>query len=429
MLLGFPFALSIALLAALSFAPPPSADLRKKTDDLLVQLGDDDPAAFAEAAAALIKLGPDILPVLDDPARKLTELQKQRLNPVRAALREAQALRELAPKLCDFPEEPITLSSALKRLKEATGIEVSDRRSKTDEDPVLHLKLHKTGFWESIDSIAREADLKVALFHPQAGITLIDGPFVALPTSYHDIFRITVERVLAVEELATNAHALILSLELAWEPRFRPLFLQGEVQNLEVRDNQGATVQAAPGASGRVPLSRPGAAEIQIRLQAPRRSVTRLASVEGKLQLIGPGRMLTFAFDALDKKNVDKPIEQVQEGVTARLRGFSVEGDIWTASLALDYPPETPDFESFESWLVNNEAYLESKKPGGPRLNQNAGYSIDEQAGHHAAVTYRFVEENDIKLGRPADWKLVYRTPGVLVRLPVPFEFKDVPLP
>ena len=42
---------------------------------------------------------------------------------------------------------------------------------------------------------------------------------------------------------------------------------------------------------------------------------------------------------------------------------------------------DTPDFESFESWLVNNEIYLQ-KNGSKTKVTANGGYEIDEQAGH-----------------------------------------------
>jgi hypothetical protein len=220
----------------------------------------------------------------------------------------------------------------------------------------------------------------------------------------------------------------ILGLEVAWEPRFRPLFLQSKPDVLEVRDNQGTSLDMAGQGTGRLPIGGPCAMRWQIQLKAPRRTATKLSSVEGKLEIIGPGRMLIFTFDQLDMKDPSKRPDHVQNGVTAKLHDLSVDDGMWTATITLDYPAETPDFESFESWLVNNEIYLESKT-GQPKATANGGYEIDEQSGHHAVLKYHFVDDQTTTLGKRADWKLVYKTPGALVKLPIPFEFKDVPLP
>jgi hypothetical protein len=48
-----------------------------------------------------------------------------------------------------------------------------------------------------------------------------------------------------------------------------------------------------------------------------------------------------------------------------------------------------------------------------------------------AIIRYRFGDEPDKKLilGKFSDWKLVYRTPGKIASVPIPFEFKNLELP
>ena len=77
---------------------------------------------------------------------------------------------------------------------------------------------------------------------------------------------------------------------------------------------------------------------------------------------------------------------------------------------------------------MNNEIFLQ-KADGKTRIPANGGYEILEQAGHRAVMIYRFIEDEKVTLGKPSDWTLVYRTAGTIIRLPVRFEFKDLPLP
>ena len=45
-------------------------------------------------------------------------------------------------------------------------------------------------------------------------------------------------------------------------------------------------------------------------------------------------------------------------------------------------------------------------------------------------VKYRWVPPGDEKdLGKPADWKVVVRTPSRLVEVPVKFKLENIPLP
>jgi hypothetical protein len=56
---------------------------------------------------------------------------------------------------------------------------------------------------------------------------------------------------------------------------------------------------------------------------------------------------------------------------------------------------------------------------------KDSGYETDVRE-RKALVRYFFAENG---MGKPEDWKLVYRTPGQILRLPVNFEFKDLELP
>src|SRR5262249_29888 len=124
----------------------------------------------------------------------------------------------------------------------------------------------------------------------------------------------------------------------------------------------------------------------------------------------------------------DQARKETQEGVTVHLRELTTERDRWTIGLMLEYPTDGPDFESFESWLVNNEIALE-KKGGKERFPENGGSDTEDQGGHRAILSYRFIEDRKHTLGKPGDWNLVYRTPGTIVKTPVQFEFKDLPVP
>src|SRR5207249_3458288 len=177
---------------------------------------------------------------------------------------------ELAPKTVTLQNPSITLSQALEQVKQQTGIEVADLREDKTADPSLKLNLQRATFWQSLDAIAREADLRVSLYEKDAQVALREGP---------------------------------------------------------------------------------------------RRAANALGLLKGDLSVIGPGKMLVFTFDKLAKVDRQTPAEKVpaktQDGVTVKLREFTTEADVWTVGFLLEYPPGGPDFESFESWLVNNKAFLE----------------------------------------------------------------------
>ena len=104
------------------------------------------------------------------------------------------------------------------------------------------------------------------------------------------------------------------------------------------------------------------------------------------------------------------------------------------AGLMLEYPADGPKFESFQSWLLSNEIYLEKEVDGVlQRFPKNFGEEIGggDDEDNKAFARYRFGDqpEKSLVLGKISDWKLVYRTPGKIAEVPLTFEFKDLPLP
>lgn len=422
---GFMAALLIGA-TALSAVPEDKPDMKGKVAQLVEQLGI--PAKQVTAETELLKLGPDVLPLLPANEARLSPAQKERLKAIRAMLQESLVLRDLGPRLVTLQGQ-MRLGQALEQLQKQTGITVVDRRD-GGEEPLLKLNLDKATFWQALDTIAREADVQLSLYDKDGKIGLRDGPHRSLPVSYSGMFRVTAKRITAVRDLDTDTHLCTVNLEIAWEPRFQPLFFQAKPDNLEVKDEKGVVLSVPNAGGGRSPPSGRLTTDVPIVMESPPRNVNRLGLLKGDFTVVGPSKMLTFTFDKLAKVDRKTPAERVptqtQEGVSVKMKQFLTESDLWTITFLLEYPPDGPDFESFESWLVNNDIQLEGKD--GKRYSAG-GYEIDEQAGHKAIVTYRFVEDNGLVLNKPENYKLIYRTPGLIGRVPIRFEFKDLPLP
>jgi hypothetical protein len=348
--------------------------------------------------------------------------------------------KELAPRLITLDEKDIPLTSALAELAKQTGNQVEDRRKEKD-DPRLKLELKKATFWQALDAIAKEADAKVSLYERDGKLALVDGPHQALPASYNGLFRVGIKRMDMIHILEPEAHYCNVHLEIAWEPRFQPFTLETQPDALEVKDDKGVALDTAAPQGRRdqeqATAGKKNAVELEMRVPAPKRASATFGLLKGSLSVVGPTKMLTFTFPKLAKieKRADF-LKQAQEGVTCTVRKFLLEGGegdaLWTAEVQVDYPAEGPRFESFQSSMVNNEIFLERPRAGGTqRLACNGGYETDEIRDNVARVTYRFTDEPEKKviLGKPEDWKLVYKAPGRVVELTVPFEFKDLPLP
>jgi hypothetical protein len=338
--------------------------------------------------------------------------------------------KELVPKLVTLKVEKLPLRQALRQLTQQTGIVVEDRSRKQPMDPELRLDLTNVTFWQALSAIAKEADQRVSLYQSGGKIALVDGPHIQLPVSYSGLFRCVVRRVTTVHDLETDLRFCVVNLEIAWEPRFRPLFVESRPQGLLVKDDKQKELTVEEQGGGRLPITGGNAAVVELHLPAPPRNVAKLGLLKGTLALVGSTKMLTFEFDTLAKEKAAKEPKQTQEGVTVRLSKIDLsEKTHWRVVVSLDYPSEGPKFESFQSWVVNNEIQL--RRTEGDAKVSNNGYSLDSLGSNKAVITYYFTEQLKKKFGggKPDEWKVVYRAPGPFTEVSVPFEFKDVPLP
>src|SRR5262249_61979388 len=104
-------------------------------------------------------------------------------------------------------------------------------------------------------ALAREPGLRVSLYRRNGKIALVDGPHIQLPVSYSGLFRCVVRRITAVHDLETDLRFCVVNLEIAWEPRFRPLFVESRPQGLVVKDDKQKELTVEEQGGGRLPIT------------------------------------------------------------------------------------------------------------------------------------------------------------------------------
>src|SRR4051794_21134299 len=124
------------------------AALKDRVAQLVTRL--DAPKADARdaAQAALIKLGPRILPLLPEPTNKMSAEQKARLGKVRDALNE-QGTANLGPSKVTIQAQGVRLSEVVKQIQAQTGNRISDLREQFGAEvtnPALDLDLKEMPF-------------------------------------------------------------------------------------------------------------------------------------------------------------------------------------------------------------------------------------------------------------------------------------------
>jgi hypothetical protein len=405
-------------------AQAPDPALTANVKQLVAQLGASDEDKQIAAEWALLRLGPDVLPLLP------TAGGGERLRNVTATL------KELLPRTFTFKSKGITLAAALKELTRQTGIAVFDRRGQKTDVP-FPLTCDRLPFWEALDMIARAAHARVSLYQADGNLALVARPAQAadvlpLPVTSHGPFRIAVKGVTNRLDLETGSHTCAVKLEVAWEPRLQPFLVEvGPAVILFGKDKDGKVRKETLPSRGQDAVTGRNALEVDLRVPAPHRSAGEITLVQGTFVVTAPSKMLTFTFDRLTAAKPPGP-PRTQEGVTVRLTEVVKEPDRWTFEVVIDNPRGGPRFESYQSWLGNNAIWLD--KGAGTRqrlLPSAADEEILKLTATQAVVRYAFTKKGNagVAFGEPGDWTLHYRTPGRMVEVTVPYAFKALPLP
>jgi len=345
---------------------------------------------------------------------------------------------ELQATKVTLEKEEQPLSTLLRQIS-GSGMRLEDRRGQKKLDPMVKLPFKNGSFWQIVDAVAREANLGLSLYQPDGVVALVDGPYRAVPLSYHGLFRNAFKQITLTEDLTSGHRSSVMNVEIAWEPRLQPFLVGlGPCEVVFSKDAAGKVVKGELRGGDQVSAAGKPALELELRLPAPKRSAANIAELKGSFHVIAPSKMLTFSFDNLKKL----PQQKVVEGVTVKVAEFTpdpkINPDRWILDVKIDLPPGGPKFESHQlssaSWLSNNSIVLEKvvrdkKYILVPKVDDEEIRGVLTSTRAH--VRYHFTRKMNpgIKGGNIGDWTLVYRTPGRLVELVVPFVFKDVALP
>lgn len=422
---------SLALLASLYWShvqaqtETTDAALRDRVLQLIERLDDPKPEARDEAEARLIKLGARALPLLPDPASVTSKERKERLEKVRATLRQAEEETSLGASRVTIQAKAIRLSEALGLIQKQTGNGITDLREQLGGEttnPAFDLDIHDVPFHEALDRVARLAEVSVNAFTGDGTIGITAGTPSKDPLiQYVGPFRVAFKQMTEVRDLQAGTSAASAQLEVAWEPRLRPLLLTLKSDGLAIKDDKNREVKPQAMMESNEVVLRPEnpAAEMNLNLEAPDRSAVKLSSFRVKADVTLPAGIKTFRFPSLAQENVT----QKQGDVSATLQNVEIDEQVWKVNVELVYPGNGPAFESYRQGLFNNRIWLQ--KADGSRFEHNGGFSNTSSDGGKLGFEYLFVDAP----GKPADYQLVYETPSKVVTIPLEFEFKNVPLP
>ncbi|QGJ70195.1 Hypothetical protein PBC10988_18890 [Planctomycetales bacterium 10988] len=401
----------------------PEMDLQREIRRLMADLNAPQAARREAAAEKLKQAGPEILPYLPQPSRVFSAATNKLLEQVRRELEEAQSRAIWKPSEITLQGE-FTLKELLAELAQQSGNRlVNNSREAEQTQSKITVNFQETPFWEALNEVLDQAKLELYPYESQTH-TLMNRPENAKPMAERTVvrgaFRIEPQEIRLTNYLKTDDEQGVLQIEMMWESRLKPIAFYLQPQAFSFTDEEGnsLTLEQFGGRREIIPTAGETSQTFVLPFRVPSREIKKIGSVKGSIEVLLPGTAQTFTFS-----NLEAGVSQQQEAgnMTVSLDRIFQNRDIWDILVKLEFDDRTAALESYRGWVFQNEANLIDPQ-GNP---VQAG--LEEESirnNRQIGVTYSYIIDGDLE-----GYTYRYITPTVILREPVTFELKDIPLP
>jgi hypothetical protein len=417
-------------------APEGDPQLARQVARAISQLNDDRAAERDAAEKKLLELAgastaqvDHFLQALPKETEQMPVAVRERLARIRKQVEDRAAKATTAATTITLAAKDMPLTELIAAIEKQTGNRFIDNREQQGDqanakDARIDIELKHEPFWPAIDQIFDRAKLGIYSYGGKDALSIVardaaDGPRHAR-AAYNGPFRLDITDVQAERSIRQPKQtSLKLQLEVAWEPRLRPIAISQPLADLQATaDGGGKLTVSQPTANLDVEVPNgTQAAEITLPFELPPRSVKRITVLHGKLHALVPGRQVKFRFDDLAKA----------AGKTQRMGGVQVTVDdvrknnaVWEVHMRFSLDEDNGALQSHRAWVFQNLSYMLDKH--GKQID-NGGLETTHQTKNEVGVAYVF----DVPGIEGLSW--VYETPAAIVDLPVEYEIKDIELP
>jgi hypothetical protein len=376
------------------------------------------------AESALLELGSRVVELLPVGETKLSAEVHERLSRVRQRLLQVRAEQHVAGSQITLRAQRSPLGQVLAELEKQSGnplVAAWEQAERPGAEISVDASLDGVPFWMALDEVLDQVELTT--YDYQEGLTLVPRPPGQRPRkdqgAYVGAFRIEARQLEARRNLLqADSGALAVRLGIQWEPRLAPIAIK-LLEDVVAEDEQGNRIPPAPSAGEIEALVTPRSTstEMDVMLALPRRGAERIAKLQSELAVMVPGGIETFELGELpqSKNRLEK-----RAGVELMLEETRKNNELSEVRIRVRFPAAEPALESHRGWVFDNEAYLLDAE--GMR-REHDGFQTTLQTEDEVGVAYLF------DIASLEGCQFVYKTPAVILEVPVTFELKDLPLP
>lgn len=400
---------------------PDDDDFEADVRDLVDQLDAPQLQRRQTAERELIARGPAALPFLPSESAGRSAEARLRLSRVRLEL-EKQKAKEAAAAIVIRLDGAATLGEALGAITAASGVEFE-----VPVDLQKPLQLGTPGplsFWQALDAVLDAASLDINFYGGDTGtLALIpradDRPKRLDSGAYTGVYRleattVTGRRVLNQPMLS----GLMVTVEIAWEPRLTPIGLTLPIDQLRATLDNGASLkpQQAEGQIDVAANSDLAFSEINLPLALPEGRPRKIQSLSGVIRALLPGPKEVFRFPL-----ADGPDTSTTGSVSVQLEEVRQNGPLHEVRMILTLDDADRALESHRQWIFENPAYVIADDQS---RAEHLGFQVFRQTPSEVGIGYLF----DLG-GQPDGYTFHYETPTAVVPSEVTFVLNDILLP
>jgi len=285
-------------------------------------------------------------------------------------------------------------------------------------------------FWSACDDLAERAGLAYADGGRRGQLKLVStGETVRrreLAISNQGAVRVSVVSVEIRSSPVDPAHRM---LRIVWalvaEPRLRPLFARIAPSDLIVRTADSTVLTpVSPGAKLEVSMASGQTLRLDSDFEIPKGINPSSVEFSGSLRVemaAGPQRL---EFDSLGSGTPQtKHVAEVTVTVRhAEIPASNEQRQTARVGIVVAYQHGGRAFESYRTWIFQNEASLETKN--GRRIAPQPLFSTEQQGDGSVAIEYNFANV----VGKLDDYHFLYVAPTLITEWPVDFRFAKLPV-